>query len=188
MFPFDFTTKPLNPPIYTIPSSEKDIFSSQDLSFMMYRYAGVVEKDEPFSGHYSFSCEKEVINKFYSNKEVTKCMDTYVKNFNESKTFGQMYNSKYTFLDCLKTKDENVYKPMMSNFQGVDMVFFDIFNYNHFCDENLYIVKHDILFSSGIFIVFISFMLALLLFDSAFFLIFSSIFLVIYYLSYLIFI
>ena len=90
-------------------------------------------KNQKLPKKYIPICEREVINKFLTNKESLSCMKKYEIKLNKELTYNQVYKTRQDLLKCIKRVDDNLYTPMFYNLRGIDLPMYDVMVYNQFC-------------------------------------------------------
>jgi len=143
---------------YEINTTKKGLHP-QVVSYENFKYGHLEQiKDNNLSKKYIPTCEKELANKFLTNKESLDCMNSYLKNVEMANTYGQVESLRKKLLSCLK--DDNLEYALKVNFRGIDIILMDSLLYPTYCQEN----KEIFYGASGMILSLLGFMLTFLVY------------------------
>jgi len=139
--------------IYPLSGNEQNGSSSQRYSFENFKY-GQIDRfgSDNIPKPYYPNCEKELVNKYSTNKEGLVCINTYFEKLSNSNIVRDIYNARNELLSCLVDKDPNLYQAISVNFRGIDIILMDSITYPVQCAENKEILNKALYFFSIILI------------------------------------
>jgi len=101
------------------------------------------DKNETISAPYTGECEKELFNRYAESNNSFACMDTFLLDINQSKTYGQLFDNRKSLLSCITRKDV-IYRPLKINFMGIDIPLFELPTVGILCKENKTMLKDGV--------------------------------------------